>query len=77
MVSLPVEQIETEALKLSEPERTRLVERLLMSLEPAPDSDIEQVWAAEAERRHLAMLKDGEEGIPADQVLDALAASLQ
>ena len=77
MVSLPVEQIETEALKLSEPDRTRLVERLLMSLEPTPDPDIEQVWATEAERRHLAMLEDGEEGIPADQVLDALAASLQ
>lgn len=76
-VSLTVEQLETEALNLPEPERARLAERLLRSLERELDPEIEQVWAEEAERRHYAMLEAGDEGIPAEQVLDELTASLQ
>ncbi len=45
-----VEALEAEALRLSNQERARLVERLIASLDT--DSDIEDAWAAEVERRN-------------------------
>lgn len=46
---LTLEALEIEALKLSEAERARLVERLIASLDSDPR--VEEAWAAEAERR--------------------------
>lgn len=43
------ETLEAEALKLSSAERARLAEHLIASLDE--DSEIEEAWAAETERR--------------------------
>ncbi|HTT37373.1 MAG TPA: addiction module protein [Burkholderiales bacterium] len=45
-----VEILEAEALRLSAADRTRLVERLIASLDMDPA--IEEAWAAEVERRN-------------------------
>lgn len=45
-----IEIIEAEALRLSAPERARLVERLIASLDIDPQ--VEEAWAAEVERRN-------------------------
>ena len=40
-----------DAFNLPESERATLAGLLIESLEPAPDADVEELWAAEAERR--------------------------
>jgi hypothetical protein len=49
-----IEDIETEALKLSLEARARLAERLLESLENLSDEENARLWGAEAERRNAA-----------------------
>jgi putative addiction module component (TIGR02574 family) len=49
-MSSTVEVLEAEALQLSAPERARLVERLIASLDIDPE--VEEAWAAEVERRN-------------------------
>ena len=75
-MSLPVGQIEAEALELPEEDRARLAERLLQSLEASLDPETERVQAEEAERRQKAMVRDGDSGIPAEEVLAELNTSL-
>jgi hypothetical protein len=47
-----LEELETEALKLSPELRARLAEKLLHSLEALSDAENERLWAEEALRRH-------------------------
>ena len=42
------------ALKLSEAERRELADRLFFTLSPARQAEVDQAWAAEAERRYEA-----------------------
>jgi putative addiction module component (TIGR02574 family) len=51
-------EIVRAAMELPEDERVRVLEELLVSLEPAPDEDVDAEWAAEIERRS-AELKGG------------------
>lgn len=51
MLSMSIEEIEAEALKLDPKARARLAERLLESLEALSDQENERLWAEEAERR--------------------------
>ena len=44
-----VETLEAEALRPTPPDRARLVERLIASLDAVPE--VEQAWVAEVERR--------------------------
>jgi putative addiction module component (TIGR02574 family) len=44
-------EIAKAAVKLPEKERVQVLEELLVSLEPAPDKDVDAAWAAEIERR--------------------------
>lgn len=48
------EEVELEALKLSPPERARLAERLLESLENLTAEENAAVWTEEAQRRDAA-----------------------
>jgi putative addiction module component (TIGR02574 family) len=48
-MSVDLEVLEAEALKLSAQERARLVDRLIASL--SDDADVDEAWAAEVERR--------------------------
>jgi putative addiction module component (TIGR02574 family) len=43
--------VEKEALALPEPERAKLAELLLASLESLPEKDVEALWLNVAERR--------------------------
>ena len=64
---MSVDELEHEALKLSHHERARLAERLLSSLDE--DSEVEQAWRDETERR-LADLESGAvQGVPVQQVM--------
>jgi putative addiction module component (TIGR02574 family) len=64
---LTADQIETEALSLSRPERARIVDALVASLETDPN--VERAWDDEIRRR----IRDIDRGvtrlIPGDEVL--------
>ncbi len=71
-----IEELETEVLKLDPSTRARLAERLLQSLETLSDTENENLWAEEAERR-LAELDTGTvTARPADKVLRNARATL-
>ena len=52
-------QIEADAMRLDPRDRVKLAQRLVTSLDPAVDKDVEGLWLVEAERR-LEELRTGE-----------------
>lgn len=67
--------IEAEALKLSNAERAQLAEHLIAGLDE--DTEIEEAWAAEVDRR-IAEIDSGQvEMIPAADVIARARASLK
>ena len=73
-MELAIDELEAQLLERPESERARLAERLLQSLETGCEPT---AWVYEAERRHETMVREGDPGIPADLVLDELAAALE
>ena len=71
-MQLTLETLEAEALKLSKPQRTRLVERLIASLDTNPE--IEAAWAAEAERRQSEIERGAVSPVVASDVVAKLKA---
>lgn len=67
---MTIDQLEAEALKLSDDERACLAQRLIASLDE--DEELAEAWYAEAERR-LARLESGESAeILAEEVFASL-----
>jgi putative addiction module component (TIGR02574 family) len=57
-----------EALKLTASERAEVAEQLIASLDEAPDTDVEQAWQEEVQRR-LQQIERGEvKTIPWEEV---------
>ncbi|HYS88535.1 MAG TPA: addiction module protein [Bradyrhizobium sp.] len=69
-MSSTVETLEAEALQLSAAERARLVERLIESLDIDPE--VEEAWAAEAERRDAEIESGAVSLIPGPEALAKL-----
>jgi len=69
-MSSTIETLEAEALQLSAAERARLVERLIASLDIDPE--VEEAWAAEAERRNAEIESDAVSLIPGPEALAKL-----
>ncbi len=65
-----------DALSLSESERAELAGLLLQSLEPAPDTDVEEAWRREVRQRVAAVDAGEVEMIPWSVVRDRLFAKL-
>jgi putative addiction module component (TIGR02574 family) len=74
-MSSTVEALEAEALLLSAPERARLIERLIASLDADPA--IEEACAAEGERRNAEIERGAVTLIPGAEALDKLKAEFQ
>jgi putative addiction module component (TIGR02574 family) len=62
-----LERLEAEALGLPLPERTRLIECLLASLDE--DDEIAAAWAEEAERRIDALERGETQALPVEDVI--------
>jgi len=71
-----LEQIETEALKLSARSSASLVRKLLESLEPAAGTANERAWYDEFERRERELDEGKTDTIPAREVLRRLRAEI-
>jgi len=61
------------ALTLSESERAEFAEILMASIAETTRSEIDQAWAAEAERRDRAVNDGTEELIDGDEILEKLS----
>lgn len=71
-----LDEIMAEAAQLSEAERAELALSLIESLDGPTDSDVDEAWLAEAERR-LAEYKRGDvKAIPGDEVFERLRRRL-
>ena len=70
-----LEQIETEALKLSAKSRAILARKLLESLEPAAETANERAWYDEAERRERELDEGKTDTIPAREVLPCFSTN--
>ena len=68
-MSLPLNDLEAEAMKLSRDDRVRLADRLLASV--YGDRDMDEAWFAEIERRIAAL----DAGPPATVAEPALAGA--
>jgi hypothetical protein len=64
---MKVEEIKTEALKLTPRSRAHLAEQLLHSLETLSDEENEALWIEEAQRRNEEFDEE-ESGRPAEDV---------
>lgn len=69
------ETLEAEALKLSAAERAKLAEHLIASLDE--DSEIEEAWAAETERRIAEIEAGTAQMIPAAEAIARARAALK
>ena len=72
---LTVEVLEAEALSLSIADRSRLVEKLIVSLDTEPD--VESAWAEEVERRHAEIEGGAVSLLPGAETLARLKAEFQ
>lgn len=75
-MSLTLQQIEDEALKLSSQEKVHLFEQLLHDLTEEDDEATTRLWAEEASRRDRAIEEGTEDEIPASEVFGALRTRL-
>ena len=73
----PARELESRALKLPRRERACRAQRLISSLDPEVDADVDKLWLQESEHR-LAELKSGRvAGIPAAKVLRKARSALR
>ena len=74
-MSLALEVLESEALSLPAPERARLIEKLIVSLDTEPD--VEAAWAEEVERRHMEVESGAVSLLPGAETLARLKSEFQ
>jgi putative addiction module component (TIGR02574 family) len=60
--------LEDEALHLSPEDRAKLAQRLLLSLDALSDTEIEESWLVEAQRRAQEIDRGDVQAIPAEEV---------
>ena len=69
-----IETLEAEVLKLAPSERSRLLERLIISLDE--DAEVEEAWAKEADRRQAELDSGVVTAGPGVQMMERLRARL-
>ena len=74
-MSIPLEILEAEVLNLPPTERSRLLDKLLASLDPDPEW--EEAWAREADHREAEIEAGRSRWIPGEEVVARLRAQLK
>jgi putative addiction module component (TIGR02574 family) len=75
--SVPLPDLEAEALKLPLADRAHLAEKLLQSLDTLPDEENRRLWNEEAVRRDAELDTDPSRGRPAEDVFREARARLR
>ena len=74
-MAISVEVLEVEVLNLPPAERSRLLDRLLASLDPDPEW--EEAWAQEVDRREAEIAAGRATWLPGEEVVARLRAKLK
>ncbi len=74
---MSIDELTTEALKLSPAARARLARELLASLDALPAADVEQLWLDEAGRRDVELDRGTARLQPADEILARARARVE
>jgi hypothetical protein len=72
---IPIDVLEAEVLSLPQADRSRLVDRLLASLDHAPEW--ESAWASEADRREALIANGQSAWVSGVAALERVRASLK
>ena len=72
-----IDSVLEAALKLPEKERARVAKELIASLDEQRDKDVDEAWAAEVERRRIAVAQGRERLVPWEQVKEEARAALK
>lgn len=72
-----LKEIEYEALHLPDTERAELAQKLLLSLDSPPNSEIEEAWLIEAQRRAKDLDTGSVQPISAEEVRKKAQALLR
>lgn len=75
-MTITVEQLTEAALSLPTEARALLADRLVESLDPAQDPEIQASWAAEATRRRDELRRGDIQAIPGEVALQRVRDSL-
>ncbi len=73
-MTMNLEILEAEVLKLAPAERSRLLERLIASLDTDPD--VEAAWEREADRREAELEAGSVTAVPGHEAMARLRARL-
>jgi putative addiction module component (TIGR02574 family) len=71
------DELEKQARLLTPQEKATLARILIEELDPSTDTEVEQIWIAEAQRRHQAYLKGEIESLPGDDVMSRARSRLK
>jgi putative addiction module component (TIGR02574 family) len=71
------DELEKQARLLTPQEKAALARILIEELDPATDSQVEQLWIAEAQRRYDAYLQGELESLPGDEVMSRARTRLK
>jgi putative addiction module component (TIGR02574 family) len=63
------DDLEKEALKLSPDERARLAQKLLLSLDELSETEVEEAWLVEAQRRARQIDRGEVQPTPSEEVM--------
>ncbi len=69
-----LEVLEAEALKLAPADRSRLLERLIVSLDADPE--VEEAWELEADRREASLESGSAVEVPGEEAMKRLRSKL-
>jgi len=73
-MSTSLEALEAQALKLAPADRSRLLERLVASLDPDPE--VEKAWEREADRREAELESGSVAAVPGHEAMARLRSKL-
>ena len=71
------DELEKRARMLTQEEKATLARILIDDLDPAADSQVEQLWIAEAQRRYDAYLHGELESLAGDEVMSRARSRLK
>jgi putative addiction module component (TIGR02574 family) len=74
---MDTESVTVEALKLPVAQRTRLIEDLLRSLNPAEQASIDESWLAESRRRYAEFKEGKVVAVDGEKALAEIARELR
>jgi putative addiction module component (TIGR02574 family) len=71
------DELQKRARMLTPQEKATLARILIEELDPTADSQVEQLWIAESQRRYEAYLKGELESLPGDEVMSRARSRLK